>query len=146
MTREIKDESFRFHALRSLAEHLPELWPEALSVTREIKDESSRSSTLSALAKDLPPELLQEALESIRSLNENYFRSNALQGFLPHLEKLSIPFSKWKEILDDLAYQNRSWLICILPEVSPTLIRLSGDEDGIFKILKVLQEVCRQWH
>ena len=52
-------------------------------MTREIKDEFSRSSALSGLAEHLPAELLQEALESIWNLTENYFRSNALQGFLP---------------------------------------------------------------
>ncbi len=43
-----------------MAQHLPELWPEALAITREIKDEYSRSSALSSMAQHLP-ELWPEA-------------------------------------------------------------------------------------
>ena len=146
VTREIEDESPRSYVLRGLAEHLPaELWPEVLSMTPNIKDEYSRSYALSELAKYLPAEFLQEALESIWSLTENYFRAYALQGFLPQLEKLSIPFVKWVQILDDLAYQNRGWLIAQLPKIMPTLIRFAGNEDGFLDVLPVVREVCQQW-
>ncbi len=146
VTREIKVEHSRSRALSDLAEHLPaELWAEVLSMTGEIKDESSRSYALSGLAEYLPAELLREALESIWRLTENYFRAYAFQGFLPQLEKLAIPFVKWVKILDDLAYQNRGWLIGQLPNVRPILIRLTESDDGFLEILQVVREVCQQW-
>lgn len=69
---------------------IDDLLLEHLGLPREIQDESSRSDALRKLAKYLPAELLQEALESVWNLKENYFRSNALQGFLSYFEHLSI--------------------------------------------------------
>ena len=69
----------------ALAEHLPELLPEALSMTREIKDELSRSSALRGLAEHLPAELLPEALSMTREIKDEFSRSSALRGLAEHL-------------------------------------------------------------
>ena len=146
MMREIKDESRRSYALKKLVKHLPkEMWPEVLNMMREIKDESCRSIVFGGLATDFPTELLPLALETIRSLKDSYFRLDALKILLPQLEKLPISFPEWMNILDDLACQNRSSLVEILPLVKLTLIRLSGREDTFLEILYSVRDVVQQW-
>ena len=112
---------------------------------REIKDESCRSIVFGGLATDFPTELLPLALETIRSLKDSYFRLDALKILLPQLEKLPISFPEWMNILDDLACQNRSSLVEILPLVKLTLIRLSGREDTFLEILYSVRDVVQQW-
>ncbi|MDV3350740.1 NB-ARC domain-containing protein [Leptothoe sp. LEGE 181152] len=145
VTRQIQDESSRSRALSALAEHLPEsLWPEALAVTRQIQDEDSRSSALSALAEHLPESLWPEALDITRDIKDNYYCANALQRFLPYLEQLSISFTQWTDVLDTLAYQNRSQLINTLPK-SRSMIVSFGHEQAFSETLQAVRDVCQQW-
>ena len=124
---------------------LPEsLLPEALAVTRQIQDESYRSRALSELAKYLPEALWQEALEVIWDINDKYFCAGALQKFLPYLERLSISFAQWTEVLEILAYQNRQNLLDALPESRPLLLNLGG-EQAFSRTLQAVRDVCQQW-
>jgi uncharacterized membrane protein YkvA (DUF1232 family) len=145
MTQDIKDEFSRASTLVGLAESLPlELWPKALEMTREIKDEPSRSYVLSELEKNLPSELLSEALKIVWLIQDKYYCANALRGFIPYLETLSIPFSDWVRVLDTLAYQNRSILLTALPDSRATVIRL-GNSQAFSEILQAVRDVCQQW-
>ena len=120
------------------------LLPEALEVTRQIQDESYRAFALRALAEHLPEALLPEALAIIWDIKDNYYCANALQDYLPYLEQLLTSFTQWAEVLDTLAYQNRSQLLNVLPKIRPMVIRL-GNEQAFSETLQAVRDVCRQW-
>ena len=96
------------------------------------------------MAEHLPEVLWSESLDIVWTIEDKYYCSNALQAFLPNLEQLSIPFTDWAEVLNVLAYQNRSQLIAALPESQPTIIRLGGKQ-AFFGTLQAVRDVCQQW-
>ena len=135
----------RARVLSELSEYLPEnLYPEVLEIIRDIQDESRRAHALSELSAYLPENLYPEVLESVGLFKDLYFSANAISGFLPQLEKLSVHFGTWKKILDVLAYQYRWQLILALLDVRPTIIRLGGD-DAFIDIIQSVREVSQQW-
>ena len=90
VTRAIGYQSSRAEALIGLAPHLPEnLLPKALEVARSIGDKYYRVEALTGLAPHLP-EVLPEALEVTRAIEEKY-RARALIGLAPHLPESLFP-------------------------------------------------------
>ena len=65
--RSIQDEYFRAEALRAIAPHLPEIWPEVLEAARSIEDASLRIESLRKIAAHLP-EIWPEVLETACSI------------------------------------------------------------------------------
>ena len=144
LARQLQDDTQRAMALRELAQQSPELLSEALEMTRQIQDGFDRAIVLRDLAEQLPPELLSEAQGMLQAFTSKYYRATAWQGFLARLEELSPNFSCFVDILETLAYLNRSQLLINLPHLRDTLIRLGGQE-GFEGCLQAMREVCQQW-
>ena len=114
-----------------MAEHLPELWPEALEITRQIKDEYSRSRALSAMAKHLSETLLPEALEMTRQIKDKYSRSRALSAMAEHLPELWLEALEiTRQIKDESA---RSMALSNMAQYLPEVL-LPGAFDTIWAI------------
>ena len=80
----------------------------------------------------------------VNSIQDKYYSAMALQPFLIHLEKRAIPFSQWCDVMDKLAYRNRSDLFNAIPDSRLTIIRL-GSEESLSAVLQGVREVCQQW-
>lgn len=100
--------------------------------------------TLGNLAPHLPPELLPEALEIMKTFKERYYAAEAWFSLLPRLEELQVSFLSFAAILDTLAYRKRSELIQNFPTMQNTLTRLGG-ETTLDRCLQAMAEVCNQW-
>ncbi len=111
--RNINNEESRSHALAAIAPHLPEterqkVLQEALNAAKNIKNsyyglpgmnENLRSKALAAIAPHLSetePQLLEEALNAARNINNEESRSHALAAIVPNL-----PETKRKEVLQE---------------------------------------------
>ena len=135
VARAIGYESSRAEALTGLAPHLPEsLLPEALEVARSIGDKYYRVEALTGLAPHLP-EVLPEALEVTRAIEEKY-RARALIGLAPHLPESLFPEAL--EIARAIGLFALTGLAPYLPEVLPEALEIArgiGDESSRAKAL-----------
>ncbi|MFG6097076.1 NB-ARC domain-containing protein [Leptothoe sp. ISB3NOV94-8A] len=144
-TRTIDSESSQSSVLQELIKYMPsELLSDVLQIVRNINHEESRAFAISYSAKYLSETLLAQALEMMWQIQDPYFRSQALQGLLPQLMKMSITFTDWAAMLEVLAYQNRKDLLEELPDIHPIILEL-GDEQAFSDILQAVREVCAQW-
>ncbi len=90
-TCSIQNENSRANALADLVEHLPpNLLGKALRSIRGIKDMSARSLALSAIVDHLPDDkkenLVEEAITSARSIQDEYFQVSLLTAIAEQLK------------------------------------------------------------
>jgi hypothetical protein len=90
------------------------------------------------------PEILPEALEAARAIQDEYYRANALSRMIPPLKSSSFDFSFWKESLHVLARRERQNLLTDISELSSVIIALGGDE-ALAQTARAIQDVGRQW-
>jgi len=75
LAKNIRDESYRSHALSALAPHLPpELLAQAMQAAQGIGREIPRTEALHALAPYLPPELQAQALQDWQEFGLEYLK------------------------------------------------------------------------
>ena len=122
--KEISDDSNRAYALFKLVDKLPKLYPEVLATLKKIQDESDCAILLRKLAEELPLELLPEALNIAREIQDEEKRADALIGLVKIMpELLSEALAAAKEIPDD---SNRAdalrFLALKVPESLPEAI------------------------
>jgi hypothetical protein len=91
----VRDEQSRLEVLRTMPPWLPaELLDQALAIARTICDAAARTDAVSALAKAVPaaerPALIEEALETAKSIDESWSRAQALIGLAPQLTTAAI--------------------------------------------------------
>ena len=114
-------EFFQSTVLNVIAQHLPEVWPEALAVARKIEGESSRSVALSEIAQHLP-EVWPEALVVAQKIKNESSRSRALSEIVQYLpvELLPEALAVARKIEDESSRSGAlSAIAQYLPEVWP---------------------------
>jgi hypothetical protein len=90
------------------------------------------------------PEILSEALEAARAIQDEYYRANALSRMIPPLKSSSFDFSLWKESLHIFARRDRKNLLTDISELSSVIIALDSSE-ALAQTARAIQDVGRQW-
>ena len=142
VARATEDEYYRAEALIGLAPHLSEsLLPEALEVARGIGNEynHNRAKALIGLVPHLP-EVLPEALEAARAIEDEYDRVTVLIGLVSHLPEVLPEALEVARAIGDEYNRARALtgLVPHLPEVLPEALEVAiviGDEDDHAKAL-----------
>ena len=101
----------RVEALSTLANHWPELLPQALETAHYLNKDKDRVDILKMPSNQITPELLPQALKAAQSVQEMNHRAEALsalsQHFITHPNRLSL----WTNMLHFLSYHSRPSLL-----------------------------------
>jgi hypothetical protein len=118
----------------------------ALAATKKLLDEEARSKALIALIPHLPEDLLLKTLEDVRSIQIEYWRTNAKLKLVMQLKLLrpSLFYDLWRETLDDLGSKTRRALLRELSSIIPIVATLGGVE-SVIEIRQSLEEVQQWW-
>ena len=118
---QINAPAYRVFIMGKLAQHFPDRWPTTLTAISKIQDYygpdrhrtqgfSYRAQAIADLAEHLPPELLPEALEVTRQIQDQSYRARALGGLAEHLppellhEAIALIFA-----FEDRYYCGKAW-------------------------------------
>jgi hypothetical protein len=136
--------SYRIIALSHLVPQLPEVALEALERVRTIQDDASKTHELIGLIHYLPQSLMQEALDMVLGMNDEFSRAQAFSVLFSKMSLSSINIHFLFKIMYSLAHRERKDFLLDIPKLAPTIIDLGG-YSALRLTVQAIQEVCRQW-
>ena len=154
LAQRIENVEYRCMALREIASYMPELWPEVLSLTYQAYDERNYPRELGSLLPHLSSDLLIEASNLSRQLQDPHHRLTALREIASYMPEL------WPEVLSltHQAYDERNYpreLDSLLPHLSSGLLmeasnlsrQMKNTNDrltALSKIAPYMPELCQE--
>jgi hypothetical protein len=97
----------------------------------------------------LPAELLTQALDAARSIENEEYRSRALAAVAPHLAALPLSdlSTLWAQTLPVLAARTRPRLIADFRSLTPVLVALAGQNAAteLGEVARAITDVARWW-
>lgn len=133
------------HRLLQLVTYFPELLSKIMEEYPVIQWKNLEASSLKMLADSLLLELLPDAFNTIKKLNNAQEKAEVLSAYLHRLSPLSMTYQDWQEILSILSALNRPNFLLALSDLIP-FIQHFGDNDTPSKVVQAMQEVYEQWN
>nr|MDJ0591230.1 hypothetical protein [Pleurocapsa sp. MO_226.B13] len=87
---------------------------------------------------------LSEALEKVKTIDNEKYRTEALQDLFKRLTLEEVDYAPWLQTLDVLASLSRKNFLELLPQLAPLIIHLGGNE-ALRETVKAVQDVSQWW-
>ncbi|NER79596.1 MAG: hypothetical protein F6K42_08430, partial [Leptolyngbya sp. SIO1D8] len=122
----------------------PDRWPEVIDKIQNIQSEEQKSLAIERIASKVPETLISMLLEICLSLEVDFYRANALWDLLPYMNKFTLNYDRWCEVLSTLSCLRREMFLKRMPLLIKTILNL-GSEEALVETAHAIQEVGQQW-